>query len=439
MFNMAGEEIDVDKLVEEQSATAEQNSPPDSEPMSILDRGHAPVDLGLAGEYARLMYDLVGSHMAYHELGGLVLFGAAIQHRFIPVTWAQREKMRPNLYGCVLGRSTFDHKSTALSKTHETMPWDRMTQCASLPGMFTEEGLYKELTENPMGLIVRDEAGVLFASRNRRYTEFVIPFLTDAFGGWMYSKRLASQSYQSREVALSILGATTYSEFARTTSEGDWESGWLVRWLYALPDAHYDPTRHTRWPTEGDRQTLEIVKRTLSELNKRTAGPMRASQEAFTILEDWRRDLILQAMATNDRHERADAVIERLCTAAYKFSMILCAARGDGETVTGDQAQDACRLAENYMTNVFRLYQYQREHRLTGALLQKALAILNKAPEGMNGRELQRQMHVTATMRDEVIQYLLGLGAVSETVTGRTTRYNATIAKLPPQRLNITR
>jgi hypothetical protein len=412
-------------------------NPPDVDPMGLLDRGHVAVDLGFANDYVSVMRRTVGSSAAYHELGALCMVGAAIQHRWLPVTWAQRRKLRANLFGCILGRSTFDHKSTALSKVGETMPWDSALNCARLPGYFTEEGLYKELNERPMGLIIRDEVGMLFASRNRKYTEFVIPFLTDAFGGWMNSKRLSSQSYAAREVALSILGATTYSEFASTTTERDWDSGWLVRWLFATPDADYDPSEEPAWPTLADDAALSHVQHRLAQLSSLQPNPMRFATGAEDVLKEWRRQLIQQAMGSDDRHERVDAIIERYATYAWKFSMVLCAVNGDAETVTAEHTAAATRLAENYMTNVFRLYQYQKEHRMTGALLNKALAILNRHEEGLTRRELGQLLNVPATMRDEVLERLLDAGVVEETKTGRTTRLNATQRKLPALRVTI--
>ena len=428
---------DIRQWVVDQTALPDELNPPDVDPMGLLDRGHAPVDLGWAGDYVKVMYATAGSSRAYHELGALAIVGSAIQHRWLPMTWATRQKLRPNIFGCYLGRSSFDHKTTALSKIHEFMPWEYLPNCYSLPGMFTEEGLYKELAEHPMGLIVRDEIGMLFASRQRKYTEFVIPFLTDAFGGFLHAKRLSSASYQSREVALSIVGATTYSEFARTTMDRDWESGWLVRWLFALPDADYDPTKETRWFSDSDNAALDNVRRNLQDLNRRNPTPMLFEQAALQFLTEWRKTLIRAAIDSSDRHERVDAIIERYATYAYKFSMILCAARGDGEQVTLGQAQDAARLAENYMTNLFRLYQYQKEHRLTGSQLQQALSILTREGQGMTKRELGQMMNVTATMRDEIIAHLLSLGAVEEIAIGKTTRLRALVPKLPTARINL--
>lgn len=428
---------DIQQWVVDQTAAPDELNPPDVDPMGLLDRGHVPVSLGWAGDYVAVMHATAGSSRAYHELGALAIVGAAIQHRWLPMTWAPRQKLRPNIFGCQIGRSSFDHKTTALSKVHEFMPWEHLPNCYSLPGMFTEEGLYKELAEHPMGLIVRDEVGVLFASRQRKYTEFVIPFLTDAFGGWMHAKRLSSASYQSREVALSIIGATTYSEFARTTRDQDWDSGWLVRWLFALPDTDYDPTKETRWHTDGDRAALDNVRLNLQEVNRRNPTPMLLEQAAHQHLADWRRALIRTAIDSSDRHERVDAIIERYATYAYKFSMILCAARGDGEQVTLGQAQDATRLAENYMTNVYRLYQYQREHRLTGSQLQQALAVLNRHEAGLTKRELGQLMNVTAAMRDEIVAHLLALGAAEEVAIGKTTRLRALVPKLPSGRINL--
>lgn len=421
-----------------QFAGADEINPPDVDPMGLLDRSHAPVSLGFADEYVHVMQSTVGSSRNYHELGALCMIGAAIQHFWLPVTWAQRRKLRANLFGCILGRSTFDHKSTALSKVGETMPWESALNCSRLPGYFTEEGLYKELSERPMGLIIRDEIGMLFASRNRKYTEFVIPFLTDAFGGWMNSKRLSSQSYAAREVALSILGATTYSEFASTTTERDWNSGWLVRWLFAVPDEHYDPSTEPNWPTMKDEQAIEQVQRRLAALSTLPPAAMSFETGAEQVLKEWRRRLIQQAIGSEERHERVDAIIERYATYAWKFSMILCAAHGSRLIVTSEHAAAATRLAENYMSNVFHIYQYQRAHQLTGSLLQKAIVLLH-ARGPLNGRDLGRALHIDATMRDELLEKLRAVGAIAEEKRGNTTLFSAIVTKLPTARVDITR
>lgn len=418
-------------------ATAEEVNPPDIDPMGMLNRGYGPVDLGVGTVYGETMYATVGSHRNYHELGALAMLAAAMQHRWLALPYAQHGKLRPNIFGCMLGRSTYDHKTTAGSKVTQTLRWAAMPNAAALPGYFSEEGLYKELSDHPMGLIWRDEIAMLFASRNRKYTEFVIPFLTNAYDGWMPGKRLSTQSYASREIALSILGATTYSEFTRTTTESDWDSGWLVRWLFAMPDADYDPAPDLRAATAQDEQALIDVGDWLAELNARQPRPMLIDGDASDHLKTWRRTLIHASIACVERHERVDAIIERYATYAWKFAMLISAGKGDGERVALAHAQAATRLAENYMTNVYRLYAYQRENRLTGALLNKALGVLNRHVEGLTRRELGQLLNVNATQRDLVVERLLDAGVVDEFSTGRTKRLVATQKKLPALRVSL--
>jgi len=403
---------------------------PDVDPMGLLDRGYAAVDLGIIGEFADLMFETVGSNRSYHEIGGLVMFASAIQHRWLPVTWANRSKLRPNLYAGILGRSSLWYKSTALSKVSEHMPWDNLLNCKQLPGYFTEEGLYKEFADSSMGLIVRDEIGSLFAARNKKYTEGLEIFLTTAFDGWVSAKRLSGQSYLAREIAVSIIGATTFSEFSRTTTDADWNSGWLPRWLFALPDVDYNPGKEQRWLTDNDHAFIGGLQRRLMNLNAPAASPMSIERAAYIHLTDWRLGLIKEIMANEERHEWVDTIIGRYAPYAWKFAMILCAARGDGERVTLAQAQDGERLAENYMTNLFRLYEYQKAHRMTGALLNKALAVLSRHAEGLTRRELGQLLRVSATMRDEIISLLLDAGAVMEEPYGRTTHLTASQKKI---------
>jgi hypothetical protein len=411
---------------------SEEMNPPDVDSMALLNRGQVAVDLGIMGEFAALMFDAVGSNRAYHELGALVMFAAAIQHRWLPVTWANRSKLRPNLYAGILGRSSLWYKSTALSKVGENMPWETMLNTSQFPGFFTEEGLFKELVEHQSGLIIRDEIGSLFSSRNKKYTEGLEIFLTGLFDGWMSAKRLSNIAYPAREVSVSIIGATTFAEFARTTTDADWNSGWLPRWLFALPDPDYNPAKETRWLTDADRDFIARLQRRLVSLNAPAPCPMAIVKPAYTYLTDWRLGLIGEVMGMDERHEWVDTIIGRYAPNAWKFAMILCAARGDGETVTLDQAQDGARLAENYMTNLFRLYEYQKAHRMTGALLNKALAILNRNPEGLTRRELGQLLGntVSVTLRDEIVTNLLEAGACMEEKTGRTTRLTATQRKI---------
>ena len=411
---------------------------PEADALGWLDRGVQPVDLGIISEYAGLMYELAGSSKSYHELGGVCAVAAAIQHRYLPLYFAQRSKLRPNIFGAILGRSSFDHKSTALSKADEAIPYEAMPNCARLAGMFTEEGLYADLAERPFGIVVRDEIGGLFASHRRRYTEFVIPFLTDAFGGYLQGKRLVGSSTAGREVGLTIIGATTYSEFAKAIRDGDWESGWLVRWIYALPDEGYDAARPVRWPEPRDYERLTSLRTRLIELNKEPEGAFLMHPAAHAYLTDWRAGLIRE-VARTERHERVDAIIERYASYGWKFSMILCAARGDAQQVTERQAVDAARLAENYMTQLYRLYRWQQHNRITGSLLQRAFLFIqreNKEGRQPTKRQVGRVLTIEASLRDKVIERLLDLGAIGQLEQGKTVGLLALVDKLPISRLS---
>ena len=57
--------------------------------------------------------------------------------------------------------------------------------------------------------------------------------------------------------------------------------------------------------------------------------------------------------------------------------------------------------------------------------------------EGTTRRDLGRLLNVSATMRDEIVNQLLSLGAASETTIGKTTRLHAMQAKLQSARINL--
>lgn len=417
-------------------ASAEEINPPDIDPMGLLDRGRVAVDMGLGSVYARIMYELVGSHRNYHDAAALAMLATATQHRWLPLEHAKNARLRPNLYAVLLGESSLDHKSTAGSKVVQNIPWDYMTNARRLPALFTEEGMYKELVDTPFGLVWIDEISKLFASRQRKYTEFLNTFLTEIYDGDMPGKRLSNQSHKARDVAVTILGATTYSEFARTTTDSDWGSGWLVRWLIAVPDDQYDVAAETRGRTDADEAALAEVRRRLIDLNTRMPAAMSLSQNGHARWRAWRKELLLSAVNQKERHRRVDAIIERYATYALKFAMLLSAGRGDGETVTLSHVEGGVRLAENFMTNNLALYRYLRANRVTGSLLHKVLTLLNARKEGLTRREIGQLANISDTgIREEVIELLLGYGAVAEEANGRTTRIFATQKRLPVMRL----
>jgi hypothetical protein len=410
-----------------------------ADPMEYLNRGYKPVDLGMAGELAQMYYETAGSHMRYHTLTMMACFAAAIQHRFLAVTWGRGKKLRPNIYGAILGHTSMDHKSVAFNRVPILMPFSEMDNCKRLPGYFTEEGLYKEFAERPFGIITKDEIGTLFASREKKHLESVIPFLTGVYDGGVEGKRLASAQYDEKDVSLTIIGATTFSEFLSSTKDRDWNSGWLVRWLYALPDDVYSPVTRLRDEEPSDARLQDRARALLRTLSKAKATTFEIDKPAWDYLQAWRDDFVLEAYKISNENPRIAALVERYATYAYKFSMILCAVRGNGQRIMRKEAEDAARLAENFTSNAYALYKYGEKNRVSSNILQKIIFRLCAVPGngGMTVREIGRAMNMGAEVRDIAIEKLVALNAVVIEERGKSKVVIAVVDRLQQGRLTV--
>jgi hypothetical protein len=332
-----------------------------------------------------------------------------------------------------------DHKSVAFNRVPILMPFSEMDNCKRLPGYFTEEGLYKEFAERPFGIITKDEIGTLFASREKKHLESVIPFLTGVYDGGVEGKRLASAHYDEKDVSLTIIGATTFSEFLSSTKDRDWNSGWLVRWLYALPDDVYSPVTRLRDEEPSDARLQDRARALLRTLSKAKATTFEIDKPAWDYLQAWRDDFVLEAYKISNENPRIAALVERYATYAYKFSMILCAVRGNGQRIMRKEAEDAARLAENFTSNAYALYKYGEKNRVSSNILQKIIFRLCAVPGngGMTVREIGRAMNMGAEVRDIAIEKLVALNAVVIEERGKSKVVIAVVDRLQQGRLTV--
>jgi hypothetical protein len=385
-----------------------------------LDLGEEPTAaLGWVAVYADQISAMTSSPRSFNLLNALVLASTAVGLTAkLNMTFGT---VRPNLYGALVGASSVYHKSTALNRARDVLRRAGLDR-SLLPESGTSEGLLAALADQPSGLIIRDEIGRLFGSDRVRHLANYKADLTDLFGGETVRKRLSGVELLVENPYLCILGATTPARFFDAVGAADWDDGFLVRWLFALPDCE------PRFETIGFYESDAVLDQKLNDL----AAPLRriAAQkdtsfifldDAFERWDNWQRERLQRAYQYGD--ETALAISARLGTAALKLAIILAAVNGEWGRITPERMGAAIWLADYFRRNLWKLLNDKAQHGVSGHKLAKVLQVINRhGSAGCTNRQIMRGAHLKSHQLRPVLDKLLQIGAVIPSDDGKRVR-----------------
>lgn len=385
-------------------------------------------DLGWVAEYADTVADLTNSPRAFNVLIALVLGATAIKGR--AVLNMGFSKIRPNLYGALVGKSTVFHKSTALGKGIEVLAAAGLDMLL-LPDAGTSEGLLAALAERPHGVMVRDEVARLFASDRIKYTATMKQDLTAIFDGTTINKRLSGTDMQIRNPYVSIIGATTPARFYDAVGDRDWDDGFLVRWLWALPDCEpdFDAPAPAMLSDAEYTTMLALLAAPLRDIAGRTETTFILGAGAFDAWDTWQREGLRRAHEYGD--DSALAIMGRMATAALKMAMVLAAVNGRWGHISAETMRSAIWLADIFRHNTWTLLTERANHGTSGHKLAKALRIIKQrgGTAGCTKTTIMQYGNMKSHELRPVLDKLLQIGAVTISDDGR--RYRAEHDKLP--------
>lgn len=394
----------------------------DASPLAV--GGAQSLDLGWVDRYAKLMHKLTGSPVEFHEMVGLTVAASAIQRR-------ARLRMAfgdvfPNLYSVLIAPSSVYGKTTALDKGAAILQRAGLERLR-LAEMMTSEGLLKQLAEKSGGgLIVNDEIGRFFSSHTVKHLQTLKPDLTSLYDCRRYTRRLSHEEVTAPTPYLNILGATTPTRFFDGVSWADWHDGFLVRWLYVLPQGEPDFDATTGLHDEGsDRQIGELAV-TLANIDRQRETDFAFGAGAFDLWNAWQREHIKNAYHYGD--EVITSVTRRYGVHALKFAMILTALNGEWGCIEQDTMQTAIHLADRFKGNVDRLLKEKANFGISGAKLQKVFQVLRRkgAGDGLARKTLMQYAHMRAADLTLCLEKLMEIGAITEhTPEKGATRYRS--------------
>lgn len=383
--------------------------------------------LGWVAHYADVMSELTASPRSFNVLIALVLGATATQGRakiwpFGPApTYA-------NIFAAIVGDSSVYHKSTSQNGGRSVAQRAGLEKLL-LPDSGTSEGLIAALSEQPAGLIVKDEIGRLFASDRVRYTQTLKADLTDLFDGQSIRRRLAGADIVVNKPFLSILGSTTPTRFFDSLGANDWDDGFVVRWIFAVPDAAPRFDLGTFYSEGEVDRRLNALAQNLRMVAAQSETMFAFEGDAFQTWATWQTERKRSAFEYGDG--TANAITSRITTVAIKLALILAAVNGEWGRITPERMAAAIWLADMFRLNTWRLLNERSDHVVSGHKLQKVLATIRQqgGAAGCTKRVIMRAAHLKAHELRPVLEKLLSLGAVVPSDDQK--RYRAIHDKLP--------
>lgn len=409
------------------AVTQDEDTADDANPLKVVPPAQ-PLQLGWIDDYARLMTRLTGSPFEFNRLCGLVTAAAAIQRR--AVLRMSFGDVYPNIFAAIIARSSVYHKSSALSKPRAILKRANLERLL-LSELATSEGLLKQLSTQPNGIIVRDEIGTLFASHNQKYLVTLKPDLTALYDCYPYSRRLSNDAIRVDTPYLNILGATTPARFYEGVTYSDWADGFLARWLFVMPDGEPDFDAMTGLFTTQHDTEIGSLAAGLVNIDRQRETDFVLLGDSHQLWDTWQRKAAKDAYLYDD--DVTAALVTRYAAYALKFAMILAAVNGSWGIITPETMLTAMDLADSYKSSVGKLLAERSNYGISGAKLQKVFGIIIRkgGAAGVNRKVLMQFAHLKAGDVTLCIEKLLEIGAIVEDRTTSSPRYLASAKELP--------
>ena len=376
-------------------------------------------------DYAALCYELTTAPASFHRLGALVTLATAVGDRArLRMSFGD---IRGNIYGAIVADSSAYYKSTALRQVRHMLT-RALLRPTLLQAQFTAEGLTRALSEQTTAVIIRDEVATLFASHRIKYLQFLKQDLTALFDGDPYGRLKAGESQNVESPYLSVIGATTPEGFYNAIGPEDWRSGFLARWLFALPDSEPDFESDSRMLMPGDEVALSELATTLIAISNKPKTDFTLESNAHAMWNEWRKES--RRVAFEHGGDVVGAITSRYTTYALKIALLLASVTGWGN-ITAANMTAAIAVADGYKAAALQLFTDRRNHGITGSRLQKVFGLVLQSGGGITTSNLLKQSHLKASELTPVLDTLLDVGAIMAQESGRGSRYTAATDKLP--------
>jgi hypothetical protein len=377
------------------------------------------IDLEEGNFIQKYMGYAAGRSDAYSEYNFAVatfLVSTAIERKI--VLRIKQGTVHPNLWLFCLGDSTTSRKTTALKGACAILDmWDPQRK---LPGSFSPEAMIEALSECPRAYLLKDEAGSLLASMQKKYMEETRDFFSEIYDNGNYYRKLRTgQRKERREFRIekpyvTQLMATTPDNFREYTSEIDLTSGWLLRYLYVFPN-HRKAWKAFEGADEDDFSQYIAISNAYRDLKEKLAGTdvdglsLTLSSEGWQYFATWQRAMEEHAMTTEDRI--IQAVTGRLMTSALKLAIVFCVAGEDFDPnwtreISIQHLKEATHLVDGYFLPIAKIVADVVARSEKENLQNRIIGLIKRSGGAIHRRDLLRKLHATIKDVDAAISAL---------------------------------
>jgi hypothetical protein len=321
----------------------------------------------------------------YHIAAGLAVIAATIENRvYVPFGG---DRIYPNVWALILGPSSFFRKSSCVNKARKTigrLQTGGAGRGALLPDEFSREALLKHLSERGQGLLTYSEFSGALACFGRDYMAGSKELLSDLYDSPdTYTRIVAGQTWQLKDVCLSILAASQTDWFLEKLKAGDVRGGFLARFSYWPA---FTKKVFLAIPPEPDGPTFNRLVHGLNDL-RRISGAISLTyvKDRFTAwLERHEREL-----GKSPRAGDLSAFWSRLSIMTLKFATLLQVAHNRQLVISQDVLESAITLTEFLKAALRHLFDEEFAFDQGMKDRQRVLRIVRNRP-GLNFRDLLR-------------------------------------------------
>jgi DNA-binding HxlR family transcriptional regulator len=281
-------------------------------------------------KYVAHMTDKTDAYPDYHYAAALTLLSIAADRR-VYTHIKNTGEIYSNLWFMCLGQSSFSRKSTALNMVKIVAGAN--SSFATVPGMFSTEGLIETFHDNPRGYLVKDEAAQILGSINKKqYMSDVRDVLCELYDcgdikrKLRTSKKTGTTNFDIHESYPVFLMATTPDNFFMNTTRLDLTSGWLIRFLYVYP-RYKKSVKGLELGTLTDKVNLQDIGTLFNDI----AGAVSAfdkinihpSREALTRFNTWFIAKQEELESSEEDTSLSQTVFARILITALKIAALL--------------------------------------------------------------------------------------------------------------------
>lgn len=336
----------------------------------------------------------------YHYTSALSLLSICTNRNL--VLRLSQDDLYPNIWVMNLGKSTVSRKSAAIGKFSRFA--GDLFPLAALPQSYSPEGLLEELTEKPKGYLVKDEAAAMIEAMEKNYMlemRDIYCILYDCKGyrrKLRTSQRNKQSEFGAMDPFINLLCATTPESFSQFTTLNDLTSGWLVRFIYTLPN-YKKPYMHFKPISEEDQDAYAEVLSRLAYLkgllySRDTPIEIQLEPDAWAYYQAWQEQREGELVEIGDDIKLA--FFGRLAFTALKMAILFTIGRSDYTEETNvslEHVQEACRQVDVYFIPIGGIIADIIAMDEANNLQEKILATLGRNGGRLKWTSLMRLIH----------------------------------------------